>query len=80
MNRLLDAFTAHPASVNETYFEHFQFALSFAALLFAAAFAALVHALLPFLFERTASGLIRRLYARIEYRGVPASVAPVPAE
>lgn len=80
MSRLIDAFTAHPASVEETYFEHFQFALKFSALLFAAAFAALIHALLPFLFERTASALIRRLHARIEHRGVPAPGVAVPAE
>ncbi len=80
MSRLTDAFTAHPASVDETYLEHFAFALRFSGLLFAAAFAALVHAFLPFLFEKTASGLIRRLYARIEYRGVPSRVAAIPAE
>lgn len=79
MTRLLTAFTAHPASVDESYFEHLWFALTFAATLFAAAFAALVHAILPFAFEKTASNIIRRLYARIEYRGV-SSPALVPAE
>ncbi len=79
MTRILDAFTAHPASVNESYFEHFLFALTFAAWLFAAACAALVHAALPFLFEKTASGIIRRLYARIEHRGAPSGLS-VPAE
>jgi len=79
MSRLSDAFTAHPASVDETYFQHFAFALRFSCLLFAAACAALVHALLPFLFERTAGNLTRRLYVMIEHRGVSASTA-VPAE
>ncbi len=79
MNRIADAFTAHPASVDETYYEHFLFAMKFSALLFAAAFAALVHAVLPFLFENTASNMIRHLYARIEHRGVSAPAA-VPAE
>lgn len=62
-------FTAHPASVNETYFQHMRFALSFAGLLFLAGMAALVHAILPALFENTASRIIRRLHRRIEHRG-----------
>ena len=59
----------HPNSVGETYFEHMGFALRFSGLLFAAGFCALVHAFLPFCFEKTASNLIRCLYARIENRG-----------
>ena len=65
-------FTAHPQSVDESYFEHMAFAGKFAALLFAAAFCALVHAILPFLFERTASRIIAKLYARTHNRGVSA--------
>ena len=56
------AFTAHPASVDETYFEHMLFAGRFSFRLFGAAFAALVHAILPFMFEKTASQLIRRMH------------------
>ncbi|MEM7213640.1 MAG: DUF6356 family protein [Pseudomonadota bacterium] len=70
MTRLLNAFTAHPASVDETYGEHFLFALGFAGSLFLATGAALVHAILPFLFEKTASRIIARLYARTHNRGV----------
>ncbi|TDT77116.1 hypothetical protein BDE40_0395 [Litoreibacter halocynthiae] len=62
------AMRSHPASVGESYFGHMRFALRFAGLLFAAAGAALVHAVLPALFERTASQMIRRLYAMIETR------------
>ena len=36
---------------------------------FAAAGAALVHALIPCLFEKTASGIIAKLYARTHNRG-----------
>ena len=61
-------FFDHPASVDEGYFQHLIFASKFAATLFAAAAAALVHALIPCLFEKTASNLIRRMYARIENR------------
>ena len=70
MTRLLNAFTAHPASVDESYGEHFLFALRFAGSLFLAAGAALVHAILPFMFEKTASRIIARLYARTHNRGV----------
>ena len=61
-------FIDHPASVNETYFEHMRFAFSFAVLLFAAGFAALIHALVPPLFETTASRLIKKMHARMEAR------------
>ncbi len=61
-------FIDHPASVNETYFEHLRFAVGFAATLFAAGGAALIHALIPPLFETTASRLIRKMHARIESR------------
>ncbi|MEO1746299.1 MAG: DUF6356 family protein [Pseudomonadota bacterium] len=61
-------FTAHPATVDETYFEHLRFALGFAGWLALAAGAALVHALLPFLFERTAGRIIERLHHRIHNR------------
>lgn len=62
-------FLNHPAKVDESFFEHMLFALRFSALLFAAAGAALVHALIPCLFEKTASGIIARLYARTHHRG-----------
>ncbi len=62
-------FTAHPASVDESYFEHMAFAAWFSSRLALAAGAALVHALLPFMFEKTASGIIRQLYERTHNRG-----------
>ncbi|MFC6584121.1 DUF6356 family protein [Sulfitobacter aestuariivivens] len=45
------------------------FALKFSGLLFAAAGAALVHAIVPCLFEKTASRIIATLYARTHNRG-----------
>ncbi|ENT04598.1 DUF6356 family protein [Brucella sp. 63/311] len=66
INRL---FTAHPQSVDETYFEHMAFAGKFSLKLFGAAFAALIHAILPFLFEKTASTIVRQLYERTHNRG-----------
>jgi hypothetical protein len=61
-------FLDHPASVEENYFEHMLFAGRFAATLFLAAGAALVHAIIPSLFEKTASNLICKMHARIESR------------
>ena len=57
-------FTEHPASVDETYLGHMAFAAWFASRLFMAGGAALVHAILPFLFETTASRIVRELYER----------------
>ena len=62
-------FVAHPQSVDESYGEHMAFAGRFSATLFLAAGAALVHALLPFLFEKTASRMVARLYERTHNRG-----------
>lgn len=61
-------FIDHPASVNETYFEHMRFAFGFAATLLAAGLAALIHAIIPPLFETTASRMIKKMHARIEAR------------
>ena len=61
-------FLDHPASVEENYFEHMVFASRFAITLMAAAGAALVHAIIPCMFEKTASNLIRKMHARIDNR------------
>jgi hypothetical protein len=61
-------FLDHPASVNESYFQHMRFALGFAGSLAMAAGAALVHALIPALCDSTASGIVRRLHARLSAR------------
>jgi hypothetical protein len=55
-------FTRHPASVGETYTEHMQVAAGFGFRLFLASMACFVHALLPFLFERTGSTAIQSLH------------------
>jgi hypothetical protein len=45
------------------------FAGKFSGKLFLAGFCALVHAVLPFLFEKTASRMIAEMYARTHNRG-----------
>ena len=69
MTTLVRLFREHPASVNETYFEHMAFAGRFSSRLFLAASMALVHAFLPFLFEKSASGIVRELYEKTHGRG-----------
>ena len=57
--------TEHPASVGESYAEHFVQASGFASHLFVAALVCSVHALLPFLFVKTGSRKIEMLYKRM---------------
>lgn len=59
------AFTEHPESVGETYLEHMGSASWFAMNMFVAGLACLVHAILPFAFQKTGSQRIRLLYDRM---------------
>ena len=61
-------FTEHPATVGETYFAHLRAAAGFGFQMVFAGVACLVHALLPFLFVRTGSDCICRLYERLQAR------------
>jgi len=72
---LLRAFTDHPASVGETYLEHLGHALGFAARMMLAGIACAIHAVLPFLFVRTGSGVVTDLYDRmvVNRRSTPLS-------
>ena len=65
ITHFIRGFQSHPASVNESYFGHMRFALGFAGTLLAAGGAALIHALIPPLFETTASEKIKVLHAKI---------------
>lgn len=67
-SRFLESFTAHPASVDETYLEHMGFALRFSGRLAGAACAALVHAVVPAWCETTASRLIQQMHDDMEAR------------
>ncbi|MEH6646007.1 DUF6356 family protein [Sulfitobacter sp.] len=62
-------FLEHPAKVDETFLEHMAFASKFACKLFLAGGAAFVHAIIPCLFEKTASTIIADLYAKTHNRG-----------
>lgn len=75
-------FTNHPHAVGETYGEHFGVALRYSGRMFAAAFCALVHAVLPFCFEKTASRIVRGMVADMDRRTAHAAppARAVPAE
>ena len=61
-------FTDHPASVGQTYFEHFKFAINVSKSLLKAFSACLIHAVYPPLHRNTASATIAELHNRIAQR------------
>jgi hypothetical protein len=65
-------FTTHPASVGETYAQHFVFAFKFGAMMAAGGLAAMVHAFFPFLCVTTASRKLEQLNA-LRARGAQAA-------
>jgi hypothetical protein len=58
-------FEEHPNSVGESYLMHMLQAGRFAGRLLLAGVACLIHAVLPFMFEKTASGAIAELHDRM---------------
>jgi hypothetical protein len=73
-------FTAHPATVGETYTEHFQVATGIGLRMAAGAVACMIHGFLPFLFVKTGSGIISDLYVRAVSRRTSAKFAESQAE
>ena len=69
-------FTTHPRDVGETYLEHGLFASRYGVKMTLGGVAALIHAVFPFLFEKTGSRITRELHAALERsaaRAVPAA-------
>ncbi|MBA4013510.1 MAG: hypothetical protein C0481_16730 [Phenylobacterium sp.] len=66
---MLDAFNRHPSSVGESYGQHLAQASGFGMTMITAGVACLVHAVFPFLFEKTASLCVQRLHAQMAARG-----------
>ena len=60
---MTNPFTAHPASVGETYLQHFRFAFRFGSRMLVGGVAAVIHAFLPFCFTTTASRISDALIA-----------------
>jgi enhancing lycopene biosynthesis protein 2 len=65
MNAFRRLFTEHPASVNETYWQHFANAMSFGLRMIGGGFVCIVHALIPGVFCKTASGTIGELHDKM---------------
>ena len=65
---MFEAFTAHPRAIGETWDQHRRAAWSFAGPLALATFACLVHGVLPWMHERTASRTILALNYRLHRR------------
>ena len=61
-------FVDHPKSVDQTYIQHMCVAGWFFSRLLAASCVALIHAMIPCLFEKTAGRMIEEMYARITTR------------
>lgn len=61
-------FLRHPRSVGESYAEHAATAGRFGVAMVVGGVACLVHAVVPTLFERTASDTVKRLYAQMKAR------------
>ncbi len=68
MPNLKSIFHDHPAKVGESYAEHMVFAFGFSFRLFRAAFAALVHGVIPCLHETTASSEVLAMNDEIRAR------------
>lgn len=62
---MLNRFTDHPASVDETYFQHMEAAFGFGARMMAGALACFVHGLFPWLCLRRGSDTVRTLHRRM---------------
>jgi Family of unknown function (DUF6356) len=69
-------FTAHPASVGETYVQHMTTAASFGTRMMLAGCACTLHGLFPFLFVRTGSTTVRHLHDEMITHRSRAQAAP----
>jgi|TARA_B100000959_G_scaffold16022_1_gene15689 hypothetical protein len=68
MKRILNLFTHHPHSVNESYSEHMSNAFYYGFKMIISGFAALIHAVFPFVFKTTASTSAREIIEDVDKR------------
>jgi Family of unknown function (DUF6356) len=66
--KIVKIFCEHPASVGETYWQHFRFAFHISLESFKISFIAFAHALFPFLFLAEASNRLESLQKTIQHR------------
>jgi len=62
---IMKAFTQHPASVGENYFQHMESSFSFGTKMFFASFACFAHGIFPFICTSRGSQAITELHARM---------------
>ena len=62
---MTNRFTEHPATVGETYGQHFVTAMGFSLSMLRAAFCCAVHAVLPWMCVKTGSSCITELHDRM---------------
>jgi len=77
MSLFRSLFTEHPASVDETYLEHFGGALYFGTKMIVAGVACVVHGVLPALFVTRGSDTVRALHERMVLKRRKGSRHPV---
>ena len=63
--KLIRAFTQHPASVGETYWQHLRHAAAFGVRMMLGGAACVLHGVLPFLFVKTGSRQIETLHGKM---------------
>jgi hypothetical protein len=63
-----EAFTAHPSQNGETYFVHARASLRIALAMFLGGWCAIIHAVFPFLAQRTASTIARAVVDSVSAR------------
>lgn len=80
MGTMLKAFTQHPETVGESYFQHLCSAWGFAATMALGALACALHGLFPFAFQSSGSRRIRELHERmVTHRTAPKPPLRAPA-
>lgn len=68
-------FLDHPHNIGESYFQHQVAALGYSLALFRAAAACAVHAIIPALFERSASRIVGKLDSEMTQRAASGATA-----
>ena len=69
-------FTAHLSNIGVSYGQHFLHASYYFIMLLTVAICVLTHAILPFLFEKTASQIISKLYSKMTERKLLEACSP----
>lgn len=59
--QMRNIFTKHPHEIGESYFEHMKFASQFGFSMIIGGFACFIHALLPFIFQKTGSNVLLKM-------------------